>query len=63
MRHFSLRLRGLQIDCSGAMRREAIQWLVEAALDCTIPEGRVTEALRLRRGGHSSPKKARECPS
>jgi hypothetical protein len=47
IRHFSRRLRNeFRINLSLAARKEAVQWLIEAALDRSISNRRVAEALR-----------------
>jgi hypothetical protein len=64
LRHFAHRLRsefGLTLSC--ASQKEAVGWLVEVALDCKIPKGRVMEGLRLQTEGHSARPKSIERPN
>jgi len=62
MRRFGRRLRAeLGIECKNAKQKEAVRWLIESALDCAIPNGRVTEALRPG-PGRSRRRKPTECP-
>jgi hypothetical protein len=43
----------LKIECDIASRKQAVTWLVEAALGSTIPESRIAEAFRVPRVGDS----------
>jgi hypothetical protein len=64
LRHFSRRLRDeFQISRFSAKHKEAIRWLIEAALNCTVPEARVAEAIRPQRVGHSRAHRTGQCPN
>jgi hypothetical protein len=72
LRHFSFCLRDkLQLKCASAKQKKAVQWLVEIALDVSIPDGRVAEGLlrprsRTRKNiddvGQTRPQKHHGCP-